>query len=229
MSGRHIADVLDYDGLVSAIRARAEELNISRNTIDDVAGLTPGYASKLLAAVPLKKIGAVSLGPLLGALGMRIVLVEDLEQMRRVAERMTKRNAAQSRLLPDGKHLGVTVKISLRQLKKLSRLGNDARSRSLSPRRRKLIARHAAQIRWERVRAQRERRRNAPGGPLDLQAAESCQPLGSAPATMTTPTAATITSASPPKCVAPQPNVIDTRSPSVACEARQHFKPKSRR
>lgn len=94
---RQIAIVTDYDSLVAAFRARANELNVSRATLDDVSGLASGYASKLLATPPIKTVGAVSLGPILGALGMSIVLVEDPEQLRRIASRMVDRNTAQVR------------------------------------------------------------------------------------------------------------------------------------
>lgn len=94
---RTIATCTDMDGLLAAFRARAEALNVSRATIDDVSGLQSGYTGKLLANPPIKNVGAMSLGPLLGALGLAIVLVEDADQMRRIKSRMSERNAAQVR------------------------------------------------------------------------------------------------------------------------------------
>ncbi|MET3299684.1 hypothetical protein [Bradyrhizobium diazoefficiens] len=71
------AEASDYASLKAAIRARVEQLNISRNCLDGVAGTTPGYAAKLLAPYHKKKIGQFSLGLLLQAAGLRMVLVDD--------------------------------------------------------------------------------------------------------------------------------------------------------
>jgi len=61
---RRLATVRDYAELHLALRARAEELALSRTTLDEIAGLTPGHSSKLLAPRPIKFLGRVSLGPL---------------------------------------------------------------------------------------------------------------------------------------------------------------------
>jgi hypothetical protein len=52
-----LAEIVDYNGLIEAIRARADELNLSRETIDDIAGLAPRYANKLLSRNGPKRIG----------------------------------------------------------------------------------------------------------------------------------------------------------------------------
>lgn len=66
-----------YDGLHQAFRARADELRIARDQIDELASLTRGHASKLLAPYPMRAIGRTTLGPLLYALKLKIVLVPD--------------------------------------------------------------------------------------------------------------------------------------------------------
>jgi predicted phosphoribosyltransferase len=43
--------------LHQALRDRANQLNIARETIDEIAGLTPGHASKLLAPQQIKRFG----------------------------------------------------------------------------------------------------------------------------------------------------------------------------
>jgi hypothetical protein len=48
MLARQLAEASDYDGLVAAIRMRVEELQISRETINEVAGLPAGYSGKIL-------------------------------------------------------------------------------------------------------------------------------------------------------------------------------------
>src|SRR5262245_56713324 len=76
-----------------ALRARAEQLNITRLQIDEIAGLTPGYASKVLAAEPMIScVGAKTLGPLLGTLGLKLLVVEDDEALARVQHRFESRD-----------------------------------------------------------------------------------------------------------------------------------------
>ena len=72
-----LAEIIDYDGLVVALRARADQLEVSRETISDLAGLPDRYASKLLSLRHVRRIGLESLGPLLDTLGVRLVLIED--------------------------------------------------------------------------------------------------------------------------------------------------------
>jgi hypothetical protein len=74
---RTLALVRDYGDLHEALRLRAEVLDVSRLTIDEAAGLPSGYTGKLLCPHPAKGLGRLSLGPLLGALGVMLILVED--------------------------------------------------------------------------------------------------------------------------------------------------------
>jgi hypothetical protein len=63
--------------LLAALRDRRDELNIPHEIIDDIAGFQSGYTSKLLAPRPSKNLGYMSLGAVMGALGVGLVLVED--------------------------------------------------------------------------------------------------------------------------------------------------------
>ena len=89
--GRQLAFVKDYSGLMDALRARVRELKVTHATIDDVAGLQINYVGKILAPVPLRAIGPVSLGPLLQSLGLKLVVMEDLTALQRIEKRLTKR------------------------------------------------------------------------------------------------------------------------------------------
>lgn len=71
------AEFYDYAGLRDALRARVEQLNVSRNCLDSVAGIAAGYSGKLLAPYSSKKIGGVSLGFLVQAAGLKMVLVDN--------------------------------------------------------------------------------------------------------------------------------------------------------
>ncbi len=81
---RIIAEISDTEGLRHLLRNRAEELNLSRSTLDEVAGLPMGYCAKLLCDPPMRDIGPISLWPLLGALGLAFAAVEDERAMVRV-------------------------------------------------------------------------------------------------------------------------------------------------
>jgi hypothetical protein len=86
-----IAEVRSWNDLHAAFRARAESLNVSRLVLDELSGLQSGYASKLLAPVPMRHFGRVSLGAMLGALGLKLVVQEDKEALARVAGRLVGR------------------------------------------------------------------------------------------------------------------------------------------
>jgi hypothetical protein len=69
-----LAIVSDYESLHGALRARAEQLQISRETLDEISGLANGYASKILAPDPIKILGQLSFGPICQALGVKFVM-----------------------------------------------------------------------------------------------------------------------------------------------------------
>jgi hypothetical protein len=82
MTMRQLAEATDYNGLIAAIRNRADELQVAGETIDEVAGLPARYSAKLLGPNQVRRIGAVSLGPLLGALALKLIIVEDEDALR---------------------------------------------------------------------------------------------------------------------------------------------------
>jgi hypothetical protein len=76
-----------------SVSRRAHELDVSRLVLDKVAGLPSGYCGKVLGAGQVKTLGPISMGPMLGALGLALVVVEveDTEQLERVRPQLTKR------------------------------------------------------------------------------------------------------------------------------------------
>jgi hypothetical protein len=88
MARRELATVKDYEELMQALYDRAEELRASRSSIDEVAGWPEGYASKLLRKRRVKSFGAKSLGPLLSTLGLKLVVVEDDDAVRKYSSRL---------------------------------------------------------------------------------------------------------------------------------------------
>jgi hypothetical protein len=70
----------DYRALVETCRARAVELELSRLEIDRLGGLPPGYSGHLLGngnGATQKRMWPIGLEAMLGALGLKILLIED--------------------------------------------------------------------------------------------------------------------------------------------------------
>lgn len=57
-------------------------------TIDEISGLQSGYSAKLLAPIPMRNLGRVSLGALLGALALKMIVVKDKEAQAKIEGRL---------------------------------------------------------------------------------------------------------------------------------------------
>jgi hypothetical protein len=84
-------DISSYTELLEAFRRRRDELDISYETLEQVAGLQPGYAAKVLVHPPMRRVGPLSLSLLLGGLGLRLTVSEDPEALERVRRRLEPR------------------------------------------------------------------------------------------------------------------------------------------
>lgn len=80
-----------YDEVLEELRRRKEALNISHETLNSIAGFATGHSGKIFGkdelGRPLKGLGYKSLGDLMGALGVAILIVVDDEQQQRVQKR----------------------------------------------------------------------------------------------------------------------------------------------
>jgi hypothetical protein len=92
--------ITSMTGLLEAIRARQDELDLSCETIDELAGLPARYTAKLLAPVPLRGISHMSLTAILGALGIGLIVVEDVAQREKVKDRWHPRKRVTKRKFP---------------------------------------------------------------------------------------------------------------------------------
>lgn len=140
---RVIATVTDYNGLLAALRLRANELQVAGETLDDVCGLPTRYVAKLLGPKPVRRIGMLSLGSLLGALGLALAVVEDAETMQRYGDRLTKRNGSAVRAGT------VQFAISRRFMRKIQAQGGKNSRKYMTPGRARQLARKAARARWD--------------------------------------------------------------------------------
>jgi hypothetical protein len=66
----HICRTLEQ--LVEILRERRDELGLTNEVLEALSGISDGYAAKLLSARPIKRLGPMSLGAILGALALKV-------------------------------------------------------------------------------------------------------------------------------------------------------------
>jgi hypothetical protein len=150
--GEALAVVRDYEQLNAALRARVDQLGISLETLDHLCGFWAGYSSHLLAPKPqgnMRCLGKMSLGSVLGGVGLKIVLVEDRDALAKVRSRLVESDKAQTRKenpRPAGSKRRENV------FTVLGRAGGHARMAVLSAKQRIALSRKANRARWSRAR-----------------------------------------------------------------------------
>lgn len=155
IENRHIGTARDYDELHALLRARVDELGVTFEGVDAVAGLPQRYTAKLLAPIPMKAIGKTSMGPLLGALGLKLIVAVDDEMLARIEARLTKRARKPS-------DAGSTVLAHRRRKRRrysafkaspdFAKVVRAKQYLAQSETKRKRIARTAAKARWSKPR-----------------------------------------------------------------------------
>lgn len=137
-----IGEAASYDDVRRVLRERRQALGLTHLQVDEIAGLQSGYTGKLEIAT--KNYGPMSLGSMLGALGVKIVFVPAAGKQPETA---------------------IDAKASLDNLKtvrkKLAAKGGRARAMKLSSKERRVIARKAARAKWRNwrlIKAEKERR-----------------------------------------------------------------------
>lgn len=155
---RKLATVNGYQGLVAAIRARKDEMRISDTELEELAQLTRGHVSKLLAPGATKVLGPLSMGRLLRALGIELIVAENAEQTAKIRELYMQRNENQVRRRITLRAIATTDpppwlidKEKARQLRQiqLARTTHEQRSKA---------ARKGALKRWRKWRVQKRKR-----------------------------------------------------------------------
>jgi hypothetical protein len=91
MSETALAEVRGWRDLHAALRARAEQLDVPRETLDALTGLPNGYCAKILAPVPIRNLGRISFDAMLAVLGLKLIVTEDPEAMEKIGPRLVKR------------------------------------------------------------------------------------------------------------------------------------------
>jgi hypothetical protein len=149
---RRLAVVRSYYELVDAFRARVLELDTDYEEVDRVAGYTDTYTSKLLSPRPSRNFGEVSLGSMLGALGLELHVVEDPVGTAKARARLKRRVFAS--VVTQPKNAPVVFRLSRRHFSRIGKLGAAAYMTKLTPEKRSAIARNASLKRWHKPRIQ---------------------------------------------------------------------------
>ncbi|MFZ0147400.1 MAG: hypothetical protein WAM72_03470 [Xanthobacteraceae bacterium] len=137
-----------YAGLIEAMRNRAaaRRIAISSENFAQLCGLPSYYAVKLLSVNPVRRIGALSLGPMLGALGLKLIVAEDEEAVARFTSRLPVRNESCV-------HTGTMEwRISRRAFRQIQAKGRRSRWDNMTPKQRSAWARKLNRIRWAKAR-----------------------------------------------------------------------------
>lgn len=132
----------NYDELRAVLRAVAETRKISRQELDAITGLPKGFASKVLAEVPIKRLGPDTIGPMLWGLGVKLAVVDDPKAREMFTETAAQRTEFRAQNAY-AKSAAVIVKISRRKLSKIGRKGGKRSRANMSERKATALARKA--------------------------------------------------------------------------------------
>ncbi len=83
--------ITDAEALLEMFIDRIEDMIVSRITIDETGGFTPGYSAKLLCQPPMKTMANESFTRMLKATGIVLVAVVDDDRFAAIKEHLVKR------------------------------------------------------------------------------------------------------------------------------------------
>jgi hypothetical protein len=83
--------ISNYEEFLEAVRERVDFMGMTRLELDFQTGMQSGYMGKLLGRRKSKRFGEVSFDATLGAIGCKLLLVEDPVQTAKILARMTPR------------------------------------------------------------------------------------------------------------------------------------------
>jgi hypothetical protein len=98
ITGRVLAEIFDYNDLWRSVRDRLDVIGLTRDEVNEQAGLPDRYVAKILGPSQIRKFGNTSLGPTLGATGCYLLLVEDPAATAKMMARAQKRKKARGEL-----------------------------------------------------------------------------------------------------------------------------------
>ncbi len=149
-----VTTLTGYAGLIAIFRQRFDELGITGETSDHLCGFAAGHTTKLFTKVTrehMKRFGPVTLGPILGVLGIKLIAVVDEEALAQLAHRRTP--ATYRRWRTGAALLAHKIKRNPGSFKNKGH-GKQARAIQIlttSPARRRKLGRHAIRARWAKA------------------------------------------------------------------------------
>jgi hypothetical protein len=148
ITDRVVGAIHDYGELIDIMRVRAQERRIAITSprVAKMAGLPDYYIAKLLSVHPVRRVGMISLGPLLSVLGVRLLMVEDEEAMQKYSGKLDQR-------VEHAVHDGAAIRFSFsrRFMRKIGLKGAEVRWSRV--RQRSAAASRAAKARWAKAAA----------------------------------------------------------------------------
>ena len=142
-----VGEAKHYAAVLEVIRERIITLDYNYEDVDAKAGIPLRYTNKCLCVPPMKFYSGLSLFSVLGALGLRMVFVEEPEfdrtkisQRRIKLQRQYMRGQARMR------------QVDVEFMRRAARKGANKTNAKLSPAQRSRNAKKAALIRWSDVK-----------------------------------------------------------------------------
>jgi hypothetical protein len=140
-----------YAGLVDAFRARANELCVAIGgaSAAEISGLPSSYLAKLLSPSPkpARRFGAISLGPVLGTLAIKLIVVTDENAMQKFGSKLEKRQQRCAHHTA-----AVNIRLTHKFLREIAAKGGANSRRNMTRRQASALARKAIQARWAKAR-----------------------------------------------------------------------------
>lgn len=141
MTGEPLGIVGTYDELIAVCREQVQRLNINYQILDIAAGFNSGYSTKLFAhgdhssgggRRTKRYLSGESFDAYLGALGLKLVVVEDADKVARLkAFTKSKLLAREGPLRAAGTAPPVIIRLTHDFMRKIARKGGVARARKL--------------------------------------------------------------------------------------------------
>jgi hypothetical protein len=143
-----------YNALLRFVRARLAILNMTYETLDAIAGWSPGLTGKVLAVPSIKRLGPEPIFLMMNALGCELTASENPEMVARILSRTrySKRKFAAGNCA--WHRTAKKLQFTPDELIINARKGGIARAKKLSSKRRTAIARAAAKARWALAKPQ---------------------------------------------------------------------------
>lgn len=111
-----LGEARDYVDLLMVLRTQAERLGVPQLAIDEMAGVAAGFSGHCL--IGKKRLGPTSMGLIIQALGLKLLVVEDATAIPRIKRLMHTPRGRGPRIVPARKAAATRRKVQQRILGK---------------------------------------------------------------------------------------------------------------